>query len=302
MLSNGKNPGKFNFPPGLSEAEKVAWWKSRVSKLSKGASGCSPDDGPDQALLGLTPEVTTHGGDRKSEEAKAKANQGSDTTLNIGRGKDYLKARLHRDNPDIAQAFANYHDPDASIDSILERPDTADGLMEIIKAYLEHASQQGIEEYRQQFQIARIVIGWHLPDRVAAEAFVVERLPDHMNPEDFYMENQRMTKPAWAAESLFINAPMTWHHPSLNYNRQEPGTLRRLAYVAYYLQNKNPKGAIVLCQNILAKIAGTTRQNISLRLDHLTRIGWLTRKLGGLGRPNLYTCPAAISDTECGLD
>jgi hypothetical protein len=41
-----------------------------------------------------------HGGDRKSEKVK---DQDSDTTL-IGRGADYLAARIKRDHPDIAQA------------------------------------------------------------------------------------------------------------------------------------------------------------------------------------------------------
>jgi hypothetical protein len=44
--------------------------------------------------------LAKHGGDRRSE--KAKADQDSDTTLILGRGRAYILARLNRDRPDLA--------------------------------------------------------------------------------------------------------------------------------------------------------------------------------------------------------
>lgn len=47
-------------------------------------------------------ELKSHGGDRRSEQAKEE--QGSVTTLkDPGRGVDYIKARLRRDHPEIAE-------------------------------------------------------------------------------------------------------------------------------------------------------------------------------------------------------
>jgi hypothetical protein len=45
----------------------------------------------------------SHGGDRRSEQARQ--DQGSDHNLEIGRGTAYLKARLQRDHPEIAEAL-----------------------------------------------------------------------------------------------------------------------------------------------------------------------------------------------------
>lgn len=51
--------------------------------------------------------LQSHGGDRRSEEArKVREDQGSGNNLEIGRGAAYLKARLERDYPDVAKAFA----------------------------------------------------------------------------------------------------------------------------------------------------------------------------------------------------
>jgi len=44
-----------------------------------------------------------HGGDRRSVQAKE--DQGSDHNLEIGRGAAYLKARLRRDAPEVADAL-----------------------------------------------------------------------------------------------------------------------------------------------------------------------------------------------------
>jgi hypothetical protein len=47
-------------------------------------------------------ELKTHGGDRRSEEAKQ--DQGSNATLkDPGRGAAYIEARLRRDHPEIAE-------------------------------------------------------------------------------------------------------------------------------------------------------------------------------------------------------
>lgn len=46
-------------------------------------------------------ELKSHGGDRRSEEAQQ--NQGSNATLKQERGADYIKARLRRDHPEIAE-------------------------------------------------------------------------------------------------------------------------------------------------------------------------------------------------------
>ena len=46
-------------------------------------------------------ELKSHGGDRRSEQAQQ--DQGSETTLKQERGADYIKARLKRDHPEIAE-------------------------------------------------------------------------------------------------------------------------------------------------------------------------------------------------------
>ena len=46
-------------------------------------------------------ELKSHGGDRRSEQAQQ--NQGSNATLKQERGADYIKARLRRDHPEIAE-------------------------------------------------------------------------------------------------------------------------------------------------------------------------------------------------------
>ena len=47
--------------------------------------------------------LKTHGGDRRSEQARQ--DQGSDHNLEIGRGTAYIKARLQRDHPELAEAL-----------------------------------------------------------------------------------------------------------------------------------------------------------------------------------------------------
>jgi hypothetical protein len=47
--------------------------------------------------------LRSHGGDRRSAEARE--DQSSDHNLEIGRGAAYLKARLHRDHPEVAAAL-----------------------------------------------------------------------------------------------------------------------------------------------------------------------------------------------------
>lgn len=54
--------------------------------------------------VGLTEAVLgSHGGDRRSEQARQ--DQGSDRTLKRGDNAAYLKARLQRDHPEIAEAL-----------------------------------------------------------------------------------------------------------------------------------------------------------------------------------------------------
>lgn len=46
-------------------------------------------------------ELKSHGGDRRSEQAQQ--DQGSESTLKQERGAEYIKARLRRDHPEIAE-------------------------------------------------------------------------------------------------------------------------------------------------------------------------------------------------------
>ena len=48
-------------------------------------------------------KLASHGGDRRSQDAKAF--QGSDVTTLKGRGRDYLLARLERDRPEVLAAL-----------------------------------------------------------------------------------------------------------------------------------------------------------------------------------------------------
>lgn len=47
--------------------------------------------------------LKTHGGDRRSEQARQ--DQDSDHYLEIGRGSAYIRARLQRDHPELAEAL-----------------------------------------------------------------------------------------------------------------------------------------------------------------------------------------------------
>lgn len=59
---------------------------------------------PDGSARTVAAVLGKHGGDRRSEKAREQDSQ----TTSIGRGSDYLKARLERDHPEIAARLDQY--------------------------------------------------------------------------------------------------------------------------------------------------------------------------------------------------
>ena len=136
------------------------------------------------------------------------------------------------------------------------------------------------QEHRVYFEAARILKGYFPNVWVA-----IEWLEKHKNPErgfDTSLINgvadnwDTVAFPMVSLDWFLRQVPDGWAHPFLELP-QKVGLTRRLAGLAYELQEHYGENEFPLDQNALAAVLGVSQGAVSMALKHLVRIRWITR-------------------------
>ena len=132
------------------------------------------------------------------------------------------------------------------------------------------------DQYHVLFVATRILKG-HFPDCSSAILWLEKQEPTNTVLVNGVVANwDGVVFPKVSMEYFLKSIPDDWTNPRLVLP-QKRGLMRRLAGLAHKLQSHNGDKEFPLHQPALEAALGVTQQAVSLSLQHLVNIGWITR-------------------------
>ena len=153
-----------------------------------------------------------------------------------------------------------------------------------------------VEEFKFSFQAVRMLRGIFLDDFDKASEFRKRFLTSCLTFDELLGFWDQVKLPSWLVEGFVQQIPESWDHPALDHPRQIKSKTRRLAGVAYRLQDFFGNEWFRMDQIEIAQLIESSQQEVSRCLRYLSNHRWLECRGAKGNRSNEYRCLAYLQD------